>query len=65
MSSQILEKRKGHYEVLEKTLVGSSDITPWLGWFLGWLDRAIIEQEEAGERNTSCRLIRRIVEEQT
>ena len=41
MSSQILEERKAYYEVLEKTQAGSLDITEWLTWFLGCLDRAI------------------------
>jgi Fic family protein len=41
MSSQILEERKGYYEVLEKTQTGSLDITEWLKWFLECLDRAI------------------------
>jgi Fic family protein len=41
MSSQILEERKGYYDVLEKTQGGSLDITAWLTWFLGCLDRAI------------------------
>src|SRR6202521_1216823 len=41
MSSEILEERKGYYEVLENTQAGSLDITEWLTWFLGCLDRAI------------------------
>ena len=41
MSSQILEERKGYYDVLEKTQAGSLNITEWLTWFLGCLDRAI------------------------
>ena len=41
MSSQILEERKGYYDVLEKIQAGSLDITEWLTWFLGRLDRAI------------------------
>jgi Fic family protein len=41
MSSQILEERKVYYEVLEKTQSGSLEITEWLTWFLGCLDRAI------------------------
>ena len=41
MSSEILEERKGYYDVLEKTQAGSLDITEWLTWFLGCLDRAI------------------------
>jgi len=41
MSSQILEERKSYYEILEKTQAGSLDVTKWLTWFLGCLDRAI------------------------
>jgi len=41
MSSQILEERKGYYEILEKTQADSLDITQWLTWFLGCLDRSI------------------------
>jgi len=41
MSSQILEERKGYYDVLEETQAGSLDITEWMTWFLGCLDRAI------------------------
>lgn len=41
MSSQILEERKGYYDVFEKTHTGSLDITEWLTWFLGCLDRGI------------------------
>jgi Fic family protein len=41
MSSQVLEERKDYYDVLEKTQAGSLDITEWLTWFLGCLDRAI------------------------
>ena len=46
MSSQILEERKGYYEVLEKTQAGSLDITKWLTWFLGCLDRAIEQSDQ-------------------
>src|SRR6266849_6075500 len=46
MSSQILEERKGYYEVLEKTQAGSLDITKWLVWFLGCLDRAIEQSNQ-------------------
>jgi len=52
MSSQILEERKGYYEVLEKTQAGSLDITEWLIWFLACLDRAI----EQSNRITSSAL---------
>jgi Fic family protein len=46
MSSQILEVRKEYYEVLEKTQAGSLDITKWLTWFLGCLDRAIEQSNQ-------------------
>jgi len=46
MSSQILEEREGYYEVLEKTQTGSLDITKWLMWFLGCLDRAIEQSNQ-------------------
>ena len=46
MSSQILEERKDYYEVLEKTQAGSLDITKWLTWFLGCLDRAIEQSNQ-------------------
>ena len=51
MSSQILEERKGYYDVLEKTQAGSLDITEWLTWFLGCLDRAI---EQSGRISDSA-----------
>ena len=41
MSSQILEERKAYYDILEKTQKGSLNITEWLIWFLGCLNRAI------------------------
>jgi Fic family protein len=46
MSSQILEERKGYYEVLEKTQAGSLDITQWLTWFLECLGRAIEQSNQ-------------------
>jgi len=46
MSSQILKERKDYYEVLEKTQAGSLDITKWLTWFLGCLDRAIEQSNQ-------------------
>ncbi len=41
MSAQIRLERKVYYNLLEKTQKGGLDITPWLEWFLGCLDRAI------------------------
>jgi hypothetical protein len=40
MSAQIRIERKEYYDVLENTQKGELNITPWLEWFLGCLDRA-------------------------
>ena len=40
MSAQIREERKTYYDILESTQKGNLDITDWLEWFLGCLDRA-------------------------
>jgi Fic family protein len=40
MSAQIRQERSAYYGILEKTQRGGLDITPWLAWFLGCLDRA-------------------------
>jgi Fic family protein len=40
MSAQIRLERKAYYEILESTQKGDLDITPWMEWFLGCLDRA-------------------------
>ena len=40
MSAQIRQERKAYYDILEATQKGGLDITPWLAWFLGCLDRA-------------------------
>ncbi len=39
MSAQIRTERKTYYDTLEKTQKGGLDITSWLDWFLGCLDR--------------------------
>ena len=41
MSAQIRQERNVYYDMLEKTQRNGLDITPWLEWFLGCLDRAI------------------------
>ena len=41
MSSQIKTERNAYYDILEKTQKGSLDITDWMDWFLGCLDRAL------------------------
>jgi Fic family protein len=40
MSAQIRLERKAYYDVLESTQKGDLEITPWMEWFLGCLDRA-------------------------
>jgi Fic family protein len=40
MSAQIRIERKEYYDVLENTQKGELNITPWLEWYLGCLDRA-------------------------
>jgi Fic family protein len=45
MSAQIREERKAYYDILEATQKGDLDITPWLEWFLGCLDRAFDSAE--------------------
>lgn len=40
MSAQIRQERNAYYEILERTQKDDLDVTPWLEWFLGCLDRA-------------------------
>ena len=46
MSSQIEAERKDYYLKLEFAQRGDTDITSWLTWFLGCLDRAINGADE-------------------
>lgn len=46
MSSQIRLERKDYYAILERTQKGDLDITAWLQWFLGCLDRAFDGAED-------------------
>ncbi|MEW6728251.1 MAG: Fic family protein [Pseudomonadota bacterium] len=41
LSSQIQRERKAYYDILERTQKGNMDITAWLAWFLGALQRAL------------------------
>jgi hypothetical protein len=41
MSAQIRQERASYYDILEQTQKGTTDITPWMDWFLGCLGRAI------------------------
>jgi Fic family protein len=40
MSAQVRQERKAYYDLLEATQKGDLEITPWLTWFFGCLDRA-------------------------
>ena len=46
MSAQIRIERKAYYDTLERTQKGGLDVTPWMEWFLGCLDRAFDSTEE-------------------
>ena len=41
LSAQIQKERKDYYAILEKTQKGGLDVTEWIVWFLGCLQRAI------------------------
>ncbi len=45
MSAQIRKERDAYYEILEATQKADLDVTPWLEWFLGCLDRAFDNAE--------------------
>jgi Fic family protein len=47
MSTQIRRERNAYYDMLEETQKGDLDVTRWLHWFLGCLDRAIDAAESA------------------
>lgn len=46
MSGQIRRERSEYYAMLERTQKGGLDITPWIDWFLGCLDRAFDGTEQ-------------------
>lgn len=41
LSAQIQRERAAYYDILERTQKGGLDVTPWLEWFLGTLERAV------------------------
>lgn len=45
MSAEILRERKAYYAALEKTTIGSMDITDWIECFLLTLRNAILRSE--------------------
>ena len=46
LSAQIRLERKDYYAILERTQKGDLDITDWVLWFLGCLDRAFSGAEQ-------------------
>src|ERR1700682_3240542 len=66
MSAQIRIERKAYYDMLESTQKGGLDVTPWLEWFLGCLDRAldgsepilaaVLEKAEFWKKYTAARI---------
>jgi Fic family protein len=52
MSAQIRQERNDYYGMLERTQKGTMDVTPWMEWFLGCLDRAI-----AGAQTTLAKVL--------
>lgn len=54
MSTQIESEKKQYYQALEKTQKGTLDITEWLRWFLGCLDRVL-----QGADTSLARIIRK------
>ncbi|MFN3634362.1 MAG: Fic family protein [Rhizobium rhizophilum] len=45
MSARIAAERQGYYRALERQQRADLDVTPWLDWFLGCLDRAMDDAE--------------------
>ncbi len=45
MSAQIRVERNDYYDILERTQKQTMDVSPWIHWFLGCLDRALESAE--------------------
>ncbi|OQX24738.1 MAG: cell filamentation protein Fic [Desulfobacteraceae bacterium IS3] len=45
LSAQIMAERDEYYHILERSQKGDGDITAWLSWFIGCLERAIKNSE--------------------
>ncbi len=50
LSSQIMAERNDYYDILNTTQKGSQDITIWLEWFLGCMNRAILNSNSLLEK---------------
>lgn len=46
MPAQIRQERNAYYDILERTQRGTTDVTPWMKWFLACLSRAIDGAQE-------------------
>ncbi len=47
LSAQIQRERKDYYDILERTQKGTLDVTAWLTWFLGTLQRAVEQAQHS------------------
>ena len=66
MSAQICSEQKTYYDMLESTQKGDLNVTPWLEWFLGCLDRAfsgaetilaaVLEKADFWKRHATARI---------
>ncbi|MCP5108014.1 MAG: Fic family protein [bacterium] len=45
LSNRIMAERNDYYNILERTQKGDGDITQWLLWFLGCMERAVENSE--------------------
>ena len=50
LSSQIMAERNDYYNILNATQIGSLNITIWLEWFLGCMNRAILSSNSLLEK---------------
>ena len=50
LSSQIMAERNDYYNILNASQTGSLDITIWLEWFLGCMNRAILSSSSLLEK---------------
>lgn len=46
MSAEINRNKKEYYEVIERTQKGNLDITEWILWFFGCLEKAILRSQD-------------------
>lgn len=46
LSNQIFKEHNRYNDILEKTQKGAQDITPYLVWFLGCFERALLASEQ-------------------